>query len=191
MAIASLLAAHRGGIRLDRSPLVALVLMATVSSLLGSHVLPHIKPELFETLIAIATILSLPLFFNRHGRFQVGERTERSRFIGYVVIGLLTVTGSVLFTSTFSLLTALALPFFFGTSTLESASIRRVMALVQMIVLATILHEHIVWNYTLATVTGGMLGSYIGTHIAVNKGEEFARSALLVLAVVSALALLF
>ena len=190
MAIGSLLALKHGGIKTERIVVVTLSIIALLGAVLASFVLPRIDADVFKTMIAGLTLLSLPLFFSRHQRFQIGVRSKRSRRLGYLVLSLLIIIGSILFTSIFSLLIALTLLFFFGTSTLESTSIRRVVGLVQMVVLAILLHEHIIWTYTLITVTGGALGSYLGTRLAIKRGDIFAKNALAALAIVSALALL-
>lgn len=190
IAIGSLLALGRGGIKTEKTLVVTLSAIALAGAVIASYVLPSIDTSLFKITIAILTILSLPLFFSRHKRLQVGQRTQKSRWVGYAILSLLVILMSLSFSSAFSLLMALALPFFFGTSTLQSTAIRRSVALMQMLLLAIILHEHIVWIYTLATVSGSMTGSYVGTRLAVKRGEDFARKALAAMAVVSALSLL-
>jgi uncharacterized membrane protein YfcA len=190
MSLSSLHALRRGGIRAHRRVSTITSIIAAVSALIASFLLPHINPSVFDVSIALLTIISLPLFFSRHSRLLAGSRSIMSERCGFVAIAVLLLLGSVLFSSGLSMLIALALPVFFGTSTLESAGIRRTMGIAQMSVLLVSLHSFIVWPYALAGLIGGILGSYAGTHIAVKKGETLAKHALSAGAVVSALVLL-
>lgn len=190
MALASLTAYRKGKTRQYPKESIIFALIAALSAFIGSYVVPHIGTSSFKLIIALLTFASLPLFFSKHRRFAAGTRTRRDKIVGYSVVSLLLLAGSIIFSSTFSLLVALALPFFFGMSTLESAAVRRWMGLAQLIVLCVMLHHYIIWVYLLASVPSGALGSYIGTHIAIKKGERFAKSALAVMGVMSAVALL-
>lgn len=190
MALASLAAYRKGKTRQYPKESIIFAVIAALSAFAGSYVVPHIGTSSFKLIIAVLTLASLPLFFSKHRRFATGTRSRQNKIIGYGIISLLLLAGSIIFSSVFSLLVALALPFFFGMSTLESASVRRWMGLAQLIVLAIMLRHYIIWVYLLASVPGGALGSYIGTHIAVKKGEGFAKIALATMAIVSVISLL-
>lgn len=190
MAISSLIAYKKGKTKQYPRESIIFAAIAALSAAAGSYVVPHLHAGSFKLIIASLTFASLPLFFSKHRRLVAGTRSRRDKILGYFVVSLLLLLGSIIFSSAFSLLAALALPFFFGMSTLESAVVRRWMGLAQLIVLAVMLHRYIVWVYVLISIPGGALGSYIGTHIAVKKGETFARSALAIMTVVSAASLL-
>ncbi len=50
-------------------------------------------------------------------------------------------------------------------------------------------HGKVLWHYTPALVVGGCLGSYVSCHLAIKKGEKFAKYLLLIAVVMSAVKL--
>lgn len=177
-AATSLQVMKRGGITTSRSMVVVFSSVAAIAALAASFILPHLDPTRFKYVLATLTLLSLPMLFSKHQRFVPGERSRRSKLAGYVIISLLLLLGSILFSSAFSILIAALMPFFFGTSVLQSSAVRRTVGLVQIIVVCIAMFHFIAWPYALAGFGGGSMGSYIGTKIAVKKGEVFAKYAL-------------
>lgn len=102
---------------------------------------------------------------------------------------LLVIGFAWLFSSVFGLLMALTLPFFFGVNTMESTAVRRISGLSQTMIIAVSMHQYILWFFAIATVLGGGIGSYLGTHVAIRKGDKFARRALTFGAALSAVML--
>lgn len=49
---------------------------------------------------------------------------------------------------------------------------------------------YIVWSYALVTLAGCWIGGFIGTKIAIKKGEAFVKYALAIVMVISGIALL-
>lgn len=190
MAIASLAVYKKGKTKQYPKESAVFAAIASLCALLGSMIVPSLHASSFELFIAVLTVAAVPLFFSRHRRLEAGERDARDKAIGYLAVSFLLLAGSIIFSSIFSMLVALALPFFFGMSTLESAAVRRWMGLAQLIVLGIMLRHYIVWIYLIASVPGGFIGSFLGTHIAVKKGEKFAKQALAIMATVSVIALL-
>ena len=191
IGLGSLMAMRRNQVRVNHKLVYILGVSAAITSFIASYIVPHISPDLFKGLTALLTICSLPLFFSRHHRLMAGERNRASRVMGYCIVSLLLFGCAVVFSSLFGLLLAIALPFFFGTSTMESTAIRRVLLLTQSVILVTMMFGHILWPFTIATTLGGYIGSYIGTHIAIRQGEVFARRALAIGAILSTVSLLF
>jgi uncharacterized membrane protein YfcA len=66
------------------------------------------------------------------------------------------------------------------------------MGLIQAIILFALLTigGHFVWTYAIVGIIGAFIGSYIGTRVAISKGDTFARYALAAVALMSAVALL-
>ncbi len=86
----------------------------------------------------------------------------------------------------------LPLMFLMGLSALQANALRRVLMLIQAIIaFCSILPRgYIVWSYTLAALVGCYLGGYVGTRIALKKGERFVKYSLAGIMVISGFALL-
>lgn len=190
MSVSSLAAFRKTGhFPQDKKLLYILVATALGASIFGAIIVPKIDTQAFQYLLAAITVAALPLIFIRP---NLGHRLARHRKVGVVLaIGLL-VAGSIVMSSAFSILFALTLMAFLGMSALQMTALRRVVGIVQSVVLfaALAVQGFFVWQHALAGFIGGSLGSYIGTRYAIKKGESFARYTLAAMSLAGAAALL-
>lgn len=131
------------------------------------------------------TIVAVPLLFiNTSKLFSSKHRAQ----IGIALFSVLIVAGSMTFSSTFWILIAIMFPTLFNLSVLQSTVIRRIMGLIQAIILFALLTAggHFVWTYAVVGFIGAFIGSYIGTRVAISHGDKFARYALAIVAFISA-----
>ena len=166
-----------------------LFIMTLLTSLVGPFFLAHISITVFKPILAILTIVSLPfLFINRTSV----KLTIKNKTIGLISIALLFLVSSFITSSAFSIIIAVLLTRVFGLTVLQSTALRRFTGLVQSLVIFTVLvlFGGFVWQYAIAALFGGSIGSYVGTRVAIRSGEKFARNALAVGALVSSVALL-
>lgn len=188
----SSLAAFRGTDHMPRGSkkLLSILLPITlIASAIGPFFLQHIQTEAFKPILAIFTLLSLPLlFFNRKNTVF----SRRNRVIGIALLAVLLLVSSFITSSAFSILIAIVLSQLFGLSVLQGTVIRRLMGIIQSIVIFTILVSlgNFVWQHALAGILGGAVGSYIGTRYAIKRGEKFAKYTLVAGAAISSLLLL-
>lgn len=82
---------------------------------------------------------------------------------------------------------------FFNMSVLQMTALRRLVGIVQSVVLfvAFTVQGFLVWQHAIAGFVGGSIGSYMGTKYAVKKGEAFAKYALAVMSLIGVVVLLF
>jgi uncharacterized membrane protein YfcA len=169
--------------------LLYMLLAATfVGSLLGAIVVPKIDIQAFKYILAIITISALPLLFIKP---NVKQRFIRQRNIGTLLAIALLIIGSIITSSAFSILLALTLIAFFDMSILQMTAFRRVIGVVQSVVLfaAFATQGYFIWQHAVAGIIGGSVGSYLGTRYAIKKGEMFAKYALAAMSLVGAVAL--
>lgn len=168
---------------------VRLVVITVVAAVVGSLILPHVDASSFKVTLAVIIIVSLPLLFIDKNKLDLGRYDYAT---GYTLYTLFVFAGSVIFSSTFAVLIAILLPAMFNLSILQSTALRRLLVVIQLSILFTILAVQggFVWQQALVGLLGGVIGSYVGTKFAINKGEKFARYALAAGALVSSLALL-
>lgn len=188
---ASSLAAFRktGHFPRDKRLTIALTGVTVIVSIIGAVTLPHIETSSFKTILAVITILSIPMLF-------VDRRTitlsKRHRNIGIGLLVLLLLVNSIIMSSAFSILIAVGFSQLFNISILQSTALRRLIGLVQSGIIFAILalQGNFLLFHAIAAIVGGSIGSYIGTKVAVKKGESFAKYALAVGALIGAVALL-
>ena len=173
----------------DKRLLIILSVVTFFASILGAIIVPKIDIQASRYMLAIITILALPLLFIKPNM--------KHRLSGYKGLGLglaigLLIIGSIITSSAFSILFALALMTFFNMSVLQMTVLRRLVGVVQSVVLfmAFAVQGYFIWQHAIAGFIGGSIGSYIGTRYAVKKGESFAKYALAIMSLVGAVALL-
>ena len=187
----SSLAAFRGSgyMPTNKKLVIGLLVITLFASAIGPFFLQHISVDIFKPILAILTLLSLPLLFINRKDIHIGRK---SKIAGVILLGALLLASSFITSSAFSIFIAIVLAQIFQLSTLQSTALRRAIGLVQAAVIFGILVflGNFLWPHALAGIIGGSLGSYIGTKLAIKKGEKFAKYALACGAAASSLALL-
>ena len=187
----SSLAAFRGTDHMPQNKKLTtiLLIMTLLTSAIGPFFLQHISIDVFKPILAILTILSLPLLFISRKNIHI---SRQNKIIGLALLGILLLASSFITSSAFSIFIAIVLSQVFRFTTLQSTALRRIIGLVQSAVIFGVLLSlgNFLWPHALAGIVGGSLGSYIGTKFAIKKGEAFAKYALALGAIVSSLALL-
>lgn len=173
----------------NKKLLLILSIVTLFASILGAIVVPKIDIQAFKVIVAIITLSALPLLFIKPNlKHRLGKYSGLG--IG-LAIGLLLI-GSIITSSAFSILFALTLITFFNMSVLQMTALRRLVGIVQSVVLFVVLavQGYFIWQHAIAGFVGGSIGSYIGTKYAIKKGEAFAKYALAIMSLISAVALL-
>ena len=168
---------------------VALTIITVIASITGAITLTHIETESFKTILAVITVLSIPMLFIDRRKVRL---SNRHRKIGVVLLVLLLLVSSVITSSAFSILIAIGLSQLFKLSILQSTALRRLIGLVQSGVIFAILalQGNFLLVHATVAIIGGSIGSYLGTKFAIKKGESFAKLALAAGALVGVIALL-
>lgn len=189
---ASSLVAFRGSDHFPKNKKLTIILItiAVISSIIGAMILPHFETGAFKVILAIMTIVSLPLLFIDRQKIVLNKAYRRAGIAGFVA---LLFAGSIIASSAFSILITIGLSQLFQLTTLQSTAMRRVIGLVQSGIIFTILalQGHFLLFHALSAIIGGSIGSYFGTKIAIKKGENFAKYALAIGAGIGAVALLW
>lgn len=169
-------------------PLVALTLLSTM---LAMFVLPQVHSDSFQAVIGILLVVLAPTLFIQKARFQPGKRSRRSVLVGYAAYAAILFASSL--GSGVATLLFLPMMFLMGLSALQAGAIRRVLMLLNaLIAFCFVLPQgFIVWSFALASLAGCYIGGYVGTKIALRKGDQFVKYALAIVMVASGVALLF
>lgn len=173
----------------DKRLLLLLSVVALLASIAGAIIVPKIDIQAFKYTLAVITLSALPLLFIKP---NMKHHLSRYSHLGLgLAIGLL-VIGSIITSSAFSILFTLTLITFFNMTVLQMTALRRLVGVVQSVVLfaAFAVQGFFIWQHAIAGFIGGSIGSYIGTKYAIKKGESFAKYALAIMSVAGAVALL-
>jgi uncharacterized membrane protein YfcA len=186
----SSLAAFRGTGHMPRNKklMIMLLVMTLLTSAVGPFFLQHIHVDVFKPILAMLTIISLPLLFINRKDIHISKQNQA---IGIALLGILLLASSFITSSAFSIFIAIVLSQVFSLSVLQSTALRRLIGIVQSAVIFGILVclGNFLWPHALAGIIGGSIGSYIGTKLAIKRGEKFAKYALAIGATISSLAL--
>lgn len=174
----------------NRKLLYILAATTLIGSILGAIIVPKIDIQAFKYMLAIITIVALPLLFIKP---NIKHHLSKHGNIGLLLAIALLIIGSIITSSAFSILFALTLMAFFNMSVLRMTALRRLVGVVQSVVLcvAFTAQGFLIWQHALAGCVGGSIGSYIGTKYAIKKGETLAKYALAIMSLIGAVALLF
>ncbi|MDB5178868.1 MAG: rane protein of unknown function [Patescibacteria group bacterium] len=182
----------RGRNLVSRRLLGPLVVITVVVTLLAMSVLPKVGAKSLTMMIGVLLLLLVPTLFVNKAAFLPGARSPRMVTLGHVLYGIL-LFGNALLSSGLAALLFLPLMFLMGLTALQANATKRVVGLVQAVLIFAILAPQglIVWNHALAGLAGAWLGGHLGTHLAVKKGDRFVKAGLAVVMVLSGLALIF
>lgn len=186
----SSLVAMRGKQLIDKRFLWPLITLTIFFTVLAMFVLPKIQSGIFSTAIGVTLILLTPTLFINKASVQPGERSQRRIMSGYILYAILLFASSL--GSGLATLLFLPLMFLMGLSTLQANALRRILTLVQAVItLCVVLPQgYIVWKYALASLIGCYIGGFIGTKIAIKKGEQFIKLGLAGIMLASGIVLL-
>lgn len=190
MSSSSVLAFRGSGHMPSDKKLTGILLIITLAaSAVGPFFLQHIDASAYKPIMAVLTIISLPLLFINRKDIHLGKHDQTA---GIILLGALLLASSFITSSAFSIFIAVVLAQLFNFSVLQSTALRKLIAIVQSVILFGVLVAlgNFVWPHALAGAAGGSIGSYIGTKIAIKRGESFAKYALAIGAIVSSIALL-
>lgn len=173
----------------DKKLILTLLILTLVSSAIGPFFLEHINTVTFKPILAILTLLSLPMLFIKRENIHI---QKRDKAVGIVIMGSLLLASSFITSSAFSILIAITLTRQLNLTILQGTAMRRLMGIIQSVVIFIVLASfgNFIWQHAVAGILGGIVGSNFGTKFAIKRGEKFAKYALCAGAIVS-LAFLF
>jgi len=160
---------------------LAVIGLTTVISVIATFILKSINNSHLQLFIGIAMLAMVPFMIFKNKRPKRGKVTSPMKAAGLALLTLILLVQGVLSSGVGSLTSAIFM-LFFGMTPLEANVMKRKTSLVITTVMPLILLTSglINFGYGLCGIAGGLAGGYMGSRIAVKKGDEFARAALLV-----------
>jgi uncharacterized membrane protein YfcA len=183
--------ALRGKGLVNKRLVVPFMALTIVFSLISAWLIPRLDPVLFQKIIGGVLIVLTPTLFLKNAALQPGERSRPWIIVGFGCYAIFSFLQTLVGTGMGSIL-VLVLMFLFGLGALEANATKRVAQSVQSVILFVLLAAQglVLWWHGLAGLCGAVIGSHIGTRIAIKKGVHFVRIMLAVVMLTSGVALL-
>lgn len=188
-AVGALTAFHGKGL-VDRRYLVPFTAITLACALVSAWLIPQIDAGVFQKVIGVVLLVMIPTLFIKKAAFQPGERSRAwiiAGFIGFTIFSF----GQTLVGTGLGTMVVLVLMYLFGLDALRASATKRVTQSIQAVVLVILLTIQglVVWSYALASFVGTVLGTHIGSRIAIKRGSEFVKYMLAVVMLISGIAL--
>lgn len=189
-AVGALTAFHGKGL-IDRRYLVPFTAITLVCALVSAWLIPQIDAGVFQKVIGIVLLAMIPTLFIKKAAFQPGKRSRGwiiAGFIGFTIFSF----GQTLVGTGLGTMVVLVLMYLFGLDALRASATKRVTQAVQALVLVVLLTLQglVMWTYAFVSLAGTILGTHIGSRIAIKRGSEFVKYMLAVVMLASGIALI-
>ena len=183
---------HREKI-LDLKTQVLFMAIGGIGSIIGSSLLVKFSSneELIQNLLGyVILVIGLPMLFSRNIGLKTKITSRGTKSIGLLVLFVISLVGSALSGITTAYL--LVMMVFFGMTAINAAVAKRSIQLVaQAISLVIFIAAGFMdYKFGLIALITSIIGSYIGAHIAIKKGNKFVINVFAVLSAILALHLI-
>ncbi len=168
-------------------------LLSIAGAIVGAYGLLMVDVDLLKKLVGIFLICLLPFIFLKNG---LGEKrttiTRKKGMVGFILYFLVMVYGGF-FGGGAGLLLIYLLIFCFGLEILEANGTDLIPWLLQSIISLAIFAMNGLVNFYVGIFLfiGMMVGSYLGSHVAIKKGNRWVKIIFTIVVIVSSLKLLF
>jgi uncharacterized membrane protein YfcA len=165
---------------------IILIISATVIGLVASLFLQHVNNAGLQLLMGLLMLAMVPFMLRKARGIKRGDPTALHKAIGGVLLIVVLFLQGIVSGGIGSLVSAIFI-IFFGATALEANMMKRKASIVlnTVIVLSLLASGLINYKYGVFGMAGGLIGGYVGSHIALKKGDQFAHYILLVFMVVS------
>lgn len=183
---------HREKI-LDLKTQIIFMMMGGVGAIIGSSFLVKFSSneELIQKLLGYVILLvGLPLLFSKNLGLKTKKTSNRSKNVGFFVLFIISIIGAAISGITTAYLIVFML--FFGMTAINAAVAKRSIQLVAQSVSLIIFAFANFIDIKLAVIAlvTSIIGSYIGAHLAIKKGNKFVINVFAILSSILALHLI-
>ena len=184
ISIGSLARFRKEGKLITKKLFIVLVGLSSLSAFLAPHVTFALETGTVRLVVGIL-IISVAVFMMIPRIESTKEVNQNKRFVGYCLFFVITALQAAFGGG----VGALMLPVFmalFGMSAISANKTRRVVALPGIVIAATtfIVAGNVNFAHAAAVFAGSVSGGYVGSHIAVKKGDKSVKYVLITMSLV-------
>lgn len=155
----------------------AMIVITVVGNVLGSYIVVNIAEDTLQHLVGYLILFAASVIaLHKNLGVEVGEASSGKIIIGFILYFLISIYAGFFVGGSGILLRFVALTFF-GFTVLQSSgtgSLPWSIAAASSCVLF-VYHDVLPFMYAIPMVTGASIGAYIGTHMAIKKGERWVK----------------
>lgn len=170
---------------------IKLMLLATIIGLLAPHVITHIDNGLYRKILGALLIVLIPIILFKEIGIKTGKASPWKRFLGWPVL-VVTLLLQAVFSGGMGTLVVLALMGLMGMKVLEANVTKRFSQAILnvLIVLGLLGSGLIIWSVAATLFASNTAGGYIGSQIAIKRGDRFITYVFVILMLISGLGLM-
>ena len=171
---------------------VPLMLLAAIVGLLSPLIIKNLDNEIYRHLIGVTLVLLIPVVWLKEVGIKEHTPKEWQRVLAIPLL-IVTLFMQAVFSSGMGTLVVLVLMAFMGMRALEANITKRFSHVIlnSLVVLGLLGSGLIIWEVAAVLFAGNIIGGYIGSKIALKKGDKFVTKIFVVLMLVSGLELIF
>ena len=150
--------------------------LSIIAAFIGSNILLISSNALVEKLVGVMMLVALPFIFIKDTGLVHSKPNGFQEIVGYILYFAILVLQSA-FGAGVGMMLMIVMMNLMGFTALESNATRRIPGFLLAItsLLVYMLSGVVYYSYGIAMLAGMVLGGYIGTHIAVKKGDRFVK----------------
>lgn len=167
--------------------------IAFVGSYIGSNLLLKVDDRFLEYFIVAIAIVVVPIIiWEKHLGIKHKKTTKRMKNIGYILYFFCLIwsgfIGAGAGTAIFAIFMSL-----FGFTMLESTATHKIPKLVMTLTALTVFAYHGIIDYKVGLVlfAGMSIGGYVGSSLALQKGNKWVKRIFVIVVLISALKIVF
>ena len=185
------IAAFKGKGLVRKNLLAPFLTITLICALISAWLIPQIDPGLFQKVIGVVLLLLIPTLFIKKASLQPGARSQKWLVGGFIAYTIFSFLQTLIGTGIGSIL-VVVLMLLFGLNALEASATKRITQLSQAVVLFVLLALQglVVWTHGVAGFAGAVIGSHLGTRVALKRGVGFVKFMLAAAMAISGVALL-
>jgi len=155
---------------------IYLSVLSIVAAFIGSNLLLVTNNAFIEKLVGVTMLIALPFIFIKDAGLVSSKPNNIQEVIGCVAYFIVLIFQAAFGAGVGMLLTVVMINLL-GFTALESNATRRIpgFLLASISLLVYIFSGVVYYSYGLAMLAGMLVGGYIGTHIAIKRGNKFVK----------------
>ena len=155
---------------------IYLSILSIVAAIIGSNLLLITNNAFIEKLVGVTMLIALLFIFIKDAGLVSSKPKNVQEVIGYVLYFIVLVFQAAFGAGVGMLLTVVMINLL-GFTALESNATRRIpgFLLASISLLVYMFSGAVYYSYGLVMLAGMLIGGYIGTHIAIKKGNKFVK----------------
>lgn len=169
-----------------------LMLLAAAIGFVGPLIITNLDNEIYRRLIGALLILLIPVLWLRKIGIKAHDAAGWQKVLAIPLL-VITLLMQAIFSSGMGALVVIVLMGFLGMRALEANVTKRFSQVLLniMLVLGLIGSGLIIWEVSIVLFVSGILGGWIGSKIAIKRGDQFVTRIFAILMFISGLELIF